>query len=426
MLAVQDMRSYSAASPNAGAAQRERGSLFGIDVGLERERTMTSSITIAPPASGWFRPRIALGSTYSMLRDPNNRELYLDLPQRTDTLDRLARRTGNTQFITVATTLDARSAFTSMFGEASRWTRIAGLLRPVDFTYSRNQLSAYDGVPVAPGIGFQFGLGRIDGFRGLNGFSASNAGISNDAVLATSLALPAGVSLTTRLQWTESSHWNRRITRETTLIDGQQFVRPDIAFRWSGVPRLLSGMFSSMGVTARLLRARQQWTVPSQSAGTLGDIRLSRQSSIPVSFSLVTAVWDVSLGGTYAQARRVDSLPGSAARGTSREIQGNIAKAFPLPGAWRMRSPLRARLSYQETGAENFVSNAAAFGAQSRLTDNGRRAVNLNLDADVDQDMTLSLQSSRVETFDRNFNRRVVQTIITAVFQMRFFSGSIR
>ncbi len=423
MLAVQDMRSYADVSPSADAAQRERGSLLGLDVGLERERTMTTSINIAPPQSGWFRPRIALGSTYSMLRDPNNRSLFLNLPLDGDTLDRLPRRTGNTQFVTLATTMDARSAVASLFGEASTWTRGAGLLRPVEFSYSRNQLSAYDGVPVAPGVGFQFGVGRIDGFKGIDGFSASNAGLSNDAVLATALALPAGASLTTRLQWTESSHWNRRAGRETTRIDGQQFVRPDIAFRWSGAPRLLSGMFSSMGLSARMLRARQQWTVPSQTQGRSGDFRLSRQSSFPISATLVTAWGDVALSGTYARSQRVDSLPGSAARGQSREVQGDISKTFPLPRAWGMSSPLRTRLSYQETGAENFVSNAAAFGARSRLTDNGRRAVNLNLDADVDQNMTLSLQSSRVETFDRNFNRRVVQTIITAVFQMQFFSG---
>ncbi len=50
-------------------------------------------------------------------------------------------------------------------------------------------------------------------------------------------------------------------------------------------------------------------------------------------------------------------------------------------------------------------------------------AFNFNADTDVAENMTFSLQGSRVVTFDRNFNRRFVQTVITAVFQLQFFAG---
>jgi len=70
------------------------------------------------------------------------------------------------------------------------------------------------------------------------------------------------------------------------------------------------------------------------------------------------------------------------------------------------------------------VSNAAVFGSRSRLTDNGRRALNINLDTDVAENMNFSLQGARVTTFDRNLDRRIVQTLISAVFQMQFFAGA--
>ena len=54
--------------------------------------------------------------------------------------------------------------------------------------------------------------------------------------------------------------------------------------------------------------------------------------------------------------------------------------------------------------------------------DEAGQTFNINADTDVADNMTFSLQGSRVVTFDRNFNRRFVQTVITAVFQLQFFA----
>jgi hypothetical protein len=418
---VYDLRDYAGSSINEIAARRERSDLLGVDVGLERERTMTSSIVIAPAFQGWLRPRLALGSTYGMVRDPNNRSLVIESGSSDELIPSLVRRTGNTQYLTAAATIDPGLALGALTGDSSIWTRAARAVRPIDVTLSRNQLSSYDGVPVAPGLGFQLGLGGVDGFRSMEGFVASNAGASTDLVVANSFALPAGLSLTGRSQRTASRHWNRRGTDRTSRIEGDQAVFPDVSLRWNGQPGLLRGMFATLGFTARALRARQTWTTP----GDLGtsEVRRSEQVSLPLSASVVTAWGNIALTGTYAYAARVDSLPGSTTRGRTSDLFTDVSKSFPLPASWKLASPLRTRLSWQETLAENFVSNAAVVGARSRLTDNGRRAVNLNLDTDLSETMSFSFQGSRLATFDRNFNRRIVHTMFSVVFQMQFFAG---
>jgi len=60
------------------------------------------------------------------------------------------------------------------------------------------------------------------------------------------------------------------------------------------------------------------------------------------------------------------------------------------------------------------------------LTDNGRQAFTLNADTDVAENATFSIQGSRIVNFDRNLNRRLTQTVITAVLQMQFFAGDLR
>ena len=420
---VRDLRDYGDSTLNAIAAGNERSQLAGLDIGLERERSMAGTITYAPVSQWWLRPRLALGSTYNMIRDPNNRSITVEQSSAEPPLPRLSRRLGNTQLVTAATTVDPALAITSLTSDDSRWRSVARVVRPIDITFTRNQLSSFDGIPEAAGLGYQFGLGGIDAFRSLGDASATSAGASSDLVVANALTLPGGLNLTSRLQRSAARHWSRRDAAQLTVVNGEAVTYPDVAMRWSGRPGVLSGMLSQLGVTARALRTRQAWTIPGDGFGLLTEVRESRQESYPFTANAVTARGAVTMSAAYALTRRVDSLPGSAARRRSSDLAADIGKSFALPEAWKVKNPLRARLSWQESLTESFVANALAEGARSRLTDNGRRAVNFNADTDIAENMTFSLQASRVVTFDRNFGRRFVQTVLTAVFQLQFFSG---
>lgn len=419
---VHDLRDYGDSSLNAVAAMRERSTLAGLDVGLERERSMAATITWSPVTEGWFRPRLALGSTYNMLRDPNSRAVDLRFGTDEAPAPRLSRRLGNTQLLTAATTLDPALAVATLTDEGSGWRRLARVVRPIDVTFTRNQLASFDGVPLDPGLAFQWGIGGIDAFRSLGNDAASSAGASSDLVVANALALPGGITVANRMQRTDARHWSRRGGARTALVNGDARTYPDISLRWSGRPALLSGMFERLGLTARALQSRQAWTTPSFDGEVLTEMRLSRQESYPFTASAVTAYGNVALSASYALTRRVDSLPGSVARRRASDVAADIGKSFALPASWKVKNPLRTRVSWQETLTQSFVANALAEGARSRLTDNGRRAFNFNADTDVADNMTFSLQGSRVVTFDRNFNRRFVQTVITAVFQLNFFA----
>jgi hypothetical protein len=423
---VRDLRDYGDSTLNAIAAGNERAELAGLDVGLERERTMSATVTYAPVTQWWLRPRLALGSTYAMIRDPNNRAISVGSPFSPDPTPRLSRRLGNTQLLTAATTVDPAMAVAALTPEESRWRRVVGVIRPIDVTFTRNQLSSFDGIPEAAGLGYQFGLGGIDAFRSLGDETATSAGASSDLVVANALALPGGLTFTNRLQRSDARHWSRRDVSRLTVVNGEAWTYPDVSMRWSGRPVVLSGIFSQLGATARALRTRQAWTTPGDGLGILTEVRESRQESYPLSATAVTAWGEVAISAAYALTRRVDSLPGSAARRRSSDLAADIGKTFTLPERWRVRNPLRTRVSWQETLTESFVANAFAEGARSRLTDNGRRAFNFNADTDLDDNMTFSLQASRVVTFDRNFGRRFVQTVITAVFQLQFFAGDTK
>lgn len=426
---LRDLRDYDPTTPNGAAASAERGSFLGLDTGIERERQIASSVTYAPEIAGWLRPRLDLGTSYQLLRDPNAPLLAAgdgSVPVADRAPSRIALRLGNTRTVTVGTGIDLAKAGVRYGGPTSLAARTAKWLQPIDVSVTRGVLSSYDGAFGAPGLGYQLGFGTIGGFRELGGELANSAGASSQLVLSGGLNLPFDVAVTNRLQRTLTRNWARRLESEQTTIDGDQIVYPDLTVRWAPRGPLFGGLVKSAGVNGRLLHTRQSLVVPAVLADAAPEERAARVRSYPLNASLTWAPGEITTSAGFSRTTRVDSLPGSVTNGSATEASAELGRTFALPADWGLRSGLRARLGFQQTHSQSYVQNLFAAGRRSRLTDNGRQAFTLNADTDVAENMTFSIQGSRIVNFDRNLNRRLTQTLVTAVLQMQFFAGDLR
>ncbi len=430
MASTRDLRDYGDSTAVARAATAARGSIAGFDAGLERERTLRTSVIVAPwPVGGggvegvgaWLRPRAELISTFDMRRDPNNQALTSG-----DTV--LARRLGNTQTLLAAAVLDpaplAEGQSDGFFAQLAR------IVRPIDVSLSRSLVTAFDASPFAAGAGYLFGFGSLTSLRDLGGIPAASAGASLQYTLAHTLEFPGGFAVTNRATRTDSRNYFARVREATdvTFVDGVQVSLPDVGLRWSASPTALAGWFTNLSANARVSHTRQTYESPLDFAGGLpGDERRAiRLRSYPLGISAVTARGEVSLQASLATTFRTDMLPGAVTRARGQQISIDLGKPFALPSSWRARSPLRARASFQETTARSEVSNVAVEAQRSRLSDNGRRVISLSADADLASDMTFGLQASQLVSFDRNFNRRFTQTVLSAVLELKFFGGALR
>jgi hypothetical protein len=209
------------------------------------------------------------------------------------------------------------------------------------------------------------------------------------------------------------------------LVDGEQVIYPDVTFRWSGQPMALTWLLSSVSATVRAVHTRQAFVSPAETPDRAMERRATRLRTYPATLTLNGPGDDLSLTLGFTRSDRSDSLPGSAGESRSTDGSADVTKAFPLPASWKLPGGLRTRLSYQRTETRSYVSNLAASSLRSRLTDNGRTAISLNADTDLADDISFSLQASRVVTFDRNFNRRFTQTLISAVLNIQFFGGAL-
>jgi hypothetical protein len=245
-------------------------------------------------------------------------------------------------------------------------------------------------------------------------------------VLSSGLNLPLDVALTNRVQRTTTRNWTQRLETEQTKIDGDQIVFPDLNVRWAPKGALFGGFVKSAGVNGRLLHTRQALVVPTVLSGGQAEERATTIRTYPVNASLTWAPGEITTTAGYSYRTQVDSLPGSVTNAKSSEASADVGRSFTAPARWALKSPIRARIGFQQAQTQSYVENVFAAGRRSRLTDNGRTAFTVNADTDVAENATFSIQGSRIVNFDRNLNRRLTQTVITAVLQMQFFAGDLR
>ena len=128
----------------------------------------------------------------------------------------------------------------------------------------------------------------------------------------------------------------------------------------------------------------------------------------------------------YSFSKQLDAKPGLTSNGDNSDFSVDVSKPWKLPADWNARSDLRTRVSYQKSLGQNFVVNPLALTGESRLTDNGRRAFSMSADTDVAENLSSSFVVSRVESFDRNLNRRFTQTVLSAVMHLQFYAGDFK
>ena len=439
---VRDLRDYDALLTLPDSADRlqafdaERARLLGTAIGLERERSLTSALRIAPAVLPWLRPRLELATGFSLVKDPNARALL----RLSDSSARLPRRLGATQDLTGGVTFD----LLRLVGTDLPVTTFAGwwarALQPLDVTWTRTLDSNYDAVARLPGGGYQFGFGSVDLFRGLDGTLATAAGRSRRLILSGGLTLPLSLSLTSRAELGRTETWTRRgRDGEQALILGAQDVYPDITLRWTWRPARPLGVFAGIGASAGYAINAQRTDAPNE-VGGFADRSRGRAERTPISASITWSIFGPLItSGSYSLTARDDERPGALTRSRAEDVAFSIARTFPLPAQWKQRSGLRTQLTWQRQGSRSVVTNDVtgllqsddAGGAAERtpftsvLADNGREAWSLNADTDLSETMTFSLAGSRVVTFDRTFNRRFSQMTFSAVLQLTFFGGAL-
>ena len=437
-----DMRDYRGDNTVADSIDRgqtawaERSSLLGANMGLERERSLTSSFNFSPATSSWLRPRVDFTSSYSLYKDPNGRTLLRT--QDTVGAYALPKRLGAAQSLNVGTTLDVARFVSARTRDRTALRRLGALFAPLDLQWQQSLTSNYDNTAYIPGFGYQFGLGGVDLFRGLGAQLATTAGRLRRGTMAGALNLPFSFTVQSRVEQGNTETWSRRtLDGFQAVITSAQLVRPDVTVRWSWRPVRFAKVIALVNVNGRYLLSEQETTIPNETGG-LADRSRTIARSQPLSTSITwAALGNLATSASVDRQRREDLRPGAVINGETKRLSFDLSRSFPLPKSWNTRTGrMRTSLSYQSEETSSIVTGTSVsalratsplFSAQTAvLTNNGRRAFNLNANTDLSDLVSFTVTGSQILNFDRNYNRRTSNLIFSAVMQMRFFSGEFR
>ncbi len=466
LTSLRDLRQYGDTSAASLAATRARSQLLGTDIGFERERNMTGTVSFAPIVAQWIEPRVEIFARFDLLRDPNRQPVFLSRAgdplrrdpryhdyQGLDALDsilvadpraidpftgllytdrlRLPRRLGNERTTTASLRLDLGKALLELPDLAGVGHTLAGIIQPLDLRYSRGLRSAYDAVPFTPGLGYQLGFGDVQDFRLLDGNPASSAGVGTHLSATQVLGLGGGLSVIGRFSRSLARNWTRQAADQLDddgqrVDEGSQTGFPDLTLRWNWrQPQLGDGWIANASASARMLHTRQHNVALADAALAVRETRTTRVRSYPVSGSVTWALGRLTTGGGYTYTQRTDTIPGTLIESISRDASGELSRPFAFPSSWGLHSDLRTRIGYQYSRSQSVANSLDTDTRSSRLLDTGRWSATLDADADVADNLTFGVQAARIVTYDRNLGRHLVQTIFTAALTLHFFAGPL-
>ncbi|HRP08332.1 MAG TPA: hypothetical protein PLL69_07580, partial [Gemmatimonadales bacterium] len=354
---TRDLRLYPDSTTLGRLAGQSRRSMLGMDVGTERDRNVSSSITLSPVLASWLRPRFSTTSSFTLSRslaarnpvrvDGDTAGAYI-LPQ---TLNNA--RTNEMGIVLEPATLARRA-----FGDSSGVTRFLNRVRPVDVAWGRTYTSTYDLAAFDPGFDYQFATGGLDQFLEHEGETAIGAGEIRTGRATATIDLPIGLSADIRFGTTESDRYQRTSSGRFALTTSEQVDWPDATMRWTRSIR--QGPVSQLRLNGSIRRRSAMTTTAAVDEGIPPALSSTESINYRPGFSVYFRN-NLSLQGDAVVERGERINNGNLTERTSDRYNLSLTWPIPLPFSDpRDRKLLNTTISASDYAARDCLLQAGA------------------------------------------------------------------
>jgi hypothetical protein len=359
LASTRDLRTYSDSTPLGRLAGASRQGFLGLDAGVERDRQISTTVSLTPTLANWLKPRYIRSSFFQLNRYLTGRQPIRSLDD-TAGVFLLPKTISNAQTIEYGATVDLAQAFGDAFGATSGPARAMRRFRPIDLSRRTILSSTFDLPPFEPDLGYELAAGGLDGFLAQGGQTAIAASdVTTDALRVTA-DLPGGLSLSASYGQTATARYSRFGTG-LTRTDTRQTDWP------VGSARLTHAFTSGpVAVATGGVAVRYSYgsaTTPSAvGPPTSGQ---TRNSSVAPDATF-TFRNGLSLTVSYALAgQRMDNA-GSSTRTDQGTLTTTLNDVFRLPESLsRRRKQARASLTAVRTTAVTCLETSAQPGCQT-------------------------------------------------------------
>ncbi len=419
MTSTRDLRHYGDSTAIGRLAGASRRGFLGMDVGVERDRQLSSTFQLAPRISSWLRPRYVRRSGFTLSRSLTSRPpVQID----GDTLGGfvLPQTLNNSQSTELGASVDLGQLVTLTLGDSAGLGRALARLRPLELTQRRTRTSTFDLAAFEPTLGYQFAMGGMEHFLGQFGTNALGAGTTLTRSVTTGADLPFGLTFSLGASQTEAIRYQLAggLRRE---IHTDQTEWPTTSLRWSQAFRGGPLTLMSLGTT---WRNRSGTTVQPVSGNSTLTSAIESRSFMP----------DLQLGfrnGVGLTLRLTDNGQSSENNGTitesdSRNLSGALNWSFRLPqSVSRTRKRISSSLTFRSDKGTTCLDRPDTDGC-SIISNTTSREVSASFATDLADLLRGGLDFGYLLNDASHLSRRISTIYMTVSFELRLFAGDLR
>ncbi len=414
LASTRDLREYDDTTSIGRLTDESRKEFLGMDVGVERDRNLNTSISIAPRLTSWLRGRFNTVSSFVLSRSLTSRapiQQYGDsgvyiLPQ---TLNNLRSR----EF---GITLDPPRGFRQLLTDSSIAGQALLGLRVIDFSYRTALSSTYDLATFSPDLGYMLARGGLDDFLTQDGDSALGAVESSTITVGGGADLPLGI--TASLQYSESNiDRYARASNDYLRTEITQKEWPIFQARWTQTLR--SGLLTVVSLSTNIRKRSGQTVLPSTAANALSLTETSTWSNdLQLTFRK-----GFSLTFGYGVSNDERQSNGTTTLGNGEDLTANLIYLFRLPGKISSRrKQVRVSINALSSKAEACLDLPDEEDCIA-ISDTRRKTFRAGIDTDLLSILTGGFQAAYVLNDVRQLNRKTEQLTLSLTFQLSLFSG---
>lgn len=416
---TRDLRHYDDSTTLGRLATQSRRSLLGMDVGVETNRQITTSLALTPHLSSWLRPRYLVGSTFLLYRSLNSRQ-----PIRAygDTLGGflLPQTLNNSQSTELGAAIDLQKFFARLFGDSTLMGRATRRIRPFDISDRLIRNSTFDLTTFNPGLGYELALGGLDNFLRQGNDSAVGAAETRSTTISSGADLPGGISFSLGYSRLRTDRFQRVpgvfLTTETYQSDW-----PKGSARFTRTLKNFPISLLGLGVTFRVSH---------------GTTTLPTFGSTPALSSFTSTSWTpdatitfkngLNITASYSLAGQTNLTNGNVTQSDQDDFSGVVSHSFLLPQSFgRVRRLVRSQLSINLDKSTSCLQTTGQNMCSS-ISDTRRQEYRANLDTDLAKILTGGLQVTYSITEAAQLASKFSDIIISATFQLSLFAGDYR
>jgi hypothetical protein len=428
---TRDLQDYGDSTTVGRLLEAERRTLLGSDVGFERLRSVSTSITVAPVISAWLRPRYLRTTTFTFNRNPHRQDAVRIEGDSAGPF-KVPESVGNSRRQELGATVDLALLGRGIGGQSSLLARVLNGLLPADVSRIVEVRSGYDRVPFSADLGYQLGFGSVDEFRFRDGVPATSTGKVVTTAASGGARLPLALQVRLAYRNLATRTWQRRGDEQA---EGQQqsLEWPSISVSWGYTPPAgIRNVLTSVTAQAQYRNQETTQLFPTFSGGDVGEGRQGGRASTENNSTQLTPsltlgfLAGVTVTGrlTLAESERITS--GSTTRSERRDWTGALNFAWRPPVSLiRMRNRIQTTLSFGTSFLGVCIVRTASDECQT-VSESRRNQFDFRMDTGFSEMLRGGLTFSYVVSEQRHLSQELSQFIFTVYGNLTLRAGQLR